>query len=629
MALTTTDTTHASTGDGKRGRGRWLRHLFRGRHTDTSTGTETSRDVVLASAALVTDKQIKRAVSRKSWQSELWGYFDTIGEMRYSVRWLASAASRCTLFIGQYTEEGAEPVPLPTQDLDTLPCQLLNDLYYGPIGQSEMLRRIALHLSVPGESYLIGLDPDPEQGITEPTWYVASNEEISASGNKVTLIRPETGEPVELRADNSTVIRLWQPHPRNAWEADSAVRATIPVLREVQGLSDHISASVDSRLAGAGIFVIPEGASMPRPASADASGVNEDPDEGDIMGALTTAMLTSIEDRDAASAVVPIVIQVPDESIAKFQHISFATPLSEKVAEMRAAALERFASGADIPREVVTGSGGTNHWNAWQIEESSIKLHVEPLMAAICDALTRQYLWPALRAHNIANPESWVIWYNPSELSQRPNKSAEATALWDKGLLNDGATRRENGFADDDAPSPEEHRRWLQEKLLLSQGPQSLAGGTAAENSTQDAYEHSPPELVAAAIQPASPGVDRWWVAAVEQAVLRVMELAGNRWLGKQPKKLKGYESPLRAVARWELHTHITPAPTGEIITDLLKDSLDAARVTFASDPCVVEQVEAYCRHLLSTRTPHSRLLLTGWLVEHGCRPGTLALPAA
>lgn len=599
-----------------------LRHFFQGRHTDTTTGTETSREVVLASASLVTDKEIKRAVTRKNWQKELWDYFDTIGELRYATRWLANAASRCLLYIGEYTEEGTEPVPLDKCEAQSLPCQLLDDLYYGPIGQADMLRRLALHLSVPGESYLVGVDPDLEQGITEPTWYVASNEEIAASGTKTTLIRPETGQPIDLTPDNSTVIRLWNPHPRNAWEPDSAVRATIPVLREIKGLSDHISASVDSRLAGAGIFVIPQGASMPNPGAADASGVNEEPDEDDIMGALTNAMLTAIADRDDASAVVPIVIQVPDESIAKFQHISFATPLSERVAEMRAAALERFASGADIPREVVTGQGSTNHWGAWQIEESSIKLHVEPLMAAICDALTRQYLWPALRANGVKEPERWVIWYNPSELSQRPNKSAEATALYDKGLLSAEATRRENGFPEDDAPSSEEHQRWLQEKLLLSQGPQALAGGTAAQYSTQDAYEHNPPELVASIAPATEPGLDRWWVSAVEQAVLRVMELACKRWLGRQSKRWRA-DHDLRHLAPWEMHTHIPDTPTGEVLDSLTRDALTAAQVTFADQPCVLDSIEGYCRHLLSTRTPHSRLLLTGWLIEHGCAPTT------
>lgn len=602
-----------------------LRHFFRGRHTDT-TGNETSRDVVLASAALITDKEIKRAVTRKDWQKELWTYFDSIGELRYATRWLANAASRCILYIGEYTEEGAEPVPLDACEAQSLPCQLLDDLYYGPIGQSDMLRRLALHLAVPGESYLVGIDPDPEQGITEPAWYVASNEEIAASGTKTTLIRPETGEPITLTPDNSTVIRLWNPHPRNAWEPDSAVRATIPVLREIKGLSDHISASVDSRLAGAGIFVIPQGATVPQPTPADASGVNEEPDEGDIMGALTNAMLTAIADRDDASAVVPIVIQVPDESISKFQHISFATPLSEKVAELRASALERFASGADIPREVVTGQGSTNHWGAWQIEESSIKLHVEPLMAAICDALTRQYLWPALRTHGVDNPERWVVWYNPSELSQRPNKSAEALALWDKGLLKDEAVLRENGFPEADKPSLEEHRRWLQERLLLSQGPQALSS-TAAQHSAQDVHEHNPPELVAS-VTPAEPGLDRWWVSAVEQAVLRVMELACKRWLGRQSKRWRA-ENDLRHLAPWDMHTHIADTPTGEVLDALTRDALTAAQVTFADQPCVLDNIEGYCRHLLSTRTGHSRTLLTGWLIENRCTPASPRAVAA
>ncbi|WP_435111308.1 hypothetical protein [Nocardiopsis synnemataformans] len=602
-----------------------FRHFRRG--TAEKNGVSVTRDVTVASAALVSDKQIKRAVARKDWQKELWDYFDTIGELRYSVRWLANAISRCTLYVGEYTEEGSEPTPLTGSAAQTLPCQLLDDLYYGPIGQSDMLRRLSLHLSVPGESYLVGIDPDPEQGITEPAWYVASNEELKANGNKVTLIRPETGEPITLTPENSTVIRLWTPHPRNAWESDSAVRATIPVLREIKGLSDHIAATVDSRLAGAGIFVVPQGASLPTPAAADATAVQEDPDE-DILGALTTAMLTAIEDRDDASAVVPIVIQVPDDSISKFQHINFSSELSDKVSQMRRDALERFATGADLPKEVVTGAGNANHWGAWQIEESSIKLHVEPLMAVICDALTRQYLWPALRTHGVQDPEQWVVWYNPSELSQRPNKSAESLALWDKGLLSDAATLRENGFAATDAPSPAEHQRWLAERLLLTRPSSSglPQGTTAAEISAEDGYDRTAPALVAAITT--DPGhIDPWWVSAVEQAALRVMELAGNRWLGRQTKRFRA-ENDLRSHPSWDLHTRIGDTPTiEEIDTHLLRaDALAAAAVSFS--PSVLNALDSYCRHLLTTRTSHSRALLTGWLVENGCTPAS-SLPTA
>lgn len=600
-----------------------FRHFLRGKAKQD--GKEVTRDVVLASATLIEGKAVKRAVQRQDWQDELWGYFDTVGELRFAVRWLANAVSRCTLFIGQYTEEGAEPTPLDERVADSLPCQILEDLYYGQIGQAEMLRRLALHLSIPGESFLVGLDPDPEQGIDAPSWYVCSADEIRVQGQTTSLTLPETGATVQLKPESSTIIRLWQPHPRYAWRPDSAVRATIPVLRELKGLSDHIGATIDSRLAGAGIFVVPQGVEVARPSGQDPSQVQEDGNpEDSFVQALTDAMLIPISDRDDASAVVPIVIKVPDEAASKFEHIRFDTPFSEAVANLRKDALDRFAGGADLPREVVTGTGAANHWGAWQLEESSIKLYVEPMLGAICDALTRQYLWPALRTHGIEAPEQWVIWYNTAELTQRPNRSAEATTLYDKGLISASATLRENGFSIQDAPDAEERRLWLMERLLLGQrSPEDAAALlTAAENSVEDAYQRTVPATVAAITTPSSPApaVDPWWVRTIEQAALRAMELAGNRWRGRQPKPLQ-HRSELGQHPAWEVHTHIDQTPDADTIAVLTRGALDTARLTLGEDPTVLDAVESYVHHLLSTRTPHSRALLTGWLIEHGCTP--------
>lgn len=600
-----------------------FRHFLRGKAE--KDGKEVTRDVVLASATLLEGKQIRRAVTKQGWQDELWGYFDTVGELRFATRWLANAISRCVLFVGQYTEEGAEPTPMDEGMANSLPCQLLDDLYYGQIGQAEMLRRLALHLSIPGESFLVGLDPDPEQGIEEPAWYVCSADEIRVQGQTTSLTLAETGTTVQLKPESSTIIRLWQPHPRHAWQPDSAVRATIPVLRELKGLSDHIGATIDSRLAGAGVFVVPQGVEVAQPSPQDPSQVQEEGNpENTFVEALTEAMLTPIADRDAASAVVPIVIQVPDDAAQKFEHIRFDTPFSESVASLRKDALDRFAGGADLPREVISGTGGINHWGAWQLEESSIKLYVEPMLGAICDALSRQYLWPALRTHGVTNPEQWVIWYNTAELTQRPNRSAEATTLYDKGLLGPQAVLRENGFPSTDAPTVEERRTWLLEKLLLGQrGPEAAAELlSAAENSVEDAYQRTAPATIAAITTPnqqASP-VDPWWIRTVEQAALRAMELAGNRWRGRQPKPLQ-HRSELGQWPAWEVHTHIDQTPDAETLGVLTRGALDTAQLTLGDDPDVLDAVETYVHHLLSTKTAHSRTLLTGWLIERDCTP--------
>lgn len=432
---------------------------------------EVHRDVVAASATIVDSDKIKRVSRAESWQAELWDFYDQVGELRFATRWLANAVSRCSLFIGTPGDNGS-PVPTDEDTSDVRTARaLLEALHYGQLGQAEMLRRMALHLSVPGETFLVGLDTDQEGR----AWYVACSDEISAKGGGAAeLTLPDTGTGVPLDPASSTIIRIWLPHPRRGWLADSALRATLPALREIKGLSDHVFASVDSRLAGAGVLFVPSGATTTT---------------GEPLGdAVMNAAMAAIADRDDASAVVPIIAEVAPEAIAQIKHITFWGELSATASELRKDALERFANGADLPKEFVTGTGAMNHWGIAQMEDSAVKLYVEPLVGVICDALTQQYLWPALRASGVAEPERLVIWYSSAELSQRPNKGPDAQTLWNMGLLSNDAVRRESGFEPEDAPTPAEHEQWIAERIAL--GSRSTPSPTAGVR--RDAPDETP-----------------------------------------------------------------------------------------------------------------------------------------
>lgn len=470
-------TVRATTDPAARGTGLTLHRPGYGELTTSPTGeVEVHREVIAASAVLV-GEGIKRAFKPEQWQGELWAFYDNVGELRFSTRWLANAVSRCSLFIGTPGAHG-EPVPAAADDRGAETARaLLEALHHGQIGQAEMLRRMATHLSVPGETHLVGLDRPQEEG---RSWYVASTDEISSrGGGKVSLTLPETGVAVELDPETSTVIRIWLPHPRQGWLADSALRATLPSLREVKGLSDHISASVDSRLAGAGVLFVPSGV-----VTAGGRPLGE---------VVMEAAMTAIGDRDDAAAVVPIIAEVEPEAIKEIKHVTFWGELSATASDLRKDALERFAAGADLPKEFVTGTGGMNHWGLAQLEDSAVKLYVEPLVGVICDALTQQYLWPGLRASGIDNPEQWVIWYSSAELTQRPNKAPDAQTLWNMGLLSDDAVRRESGFEPEDAPDAAEHERWLAERIALGSNTLTpTTGSTSASVSRREVPDQAP-----------------------------------------------------------------------------------------------------------------------------------------
>lgn len=179
-------------------------------------------------------------------------------------------------------------------------------------------------------------------------------------------------------------------------------------------------------------------------------------------------MLTPIQDPDSAAAVVPMVAKGPGEFLDKVKHLSFATPLDEKLPEMETSSIRRIALGMDSPPETLLGMGSANHWTGWLISSEEVTLVLSPTVATICHALTVGWLHPMLEASGVEDWADYLIWFDASELELRPDKSSDSRELHGKEVLSDAAMLRENGFSEKDAPTPEETRRRLLTKLVLA-----------------------------------------------------------------------------------------------------------------------------------------------------------------
>lgn len=630
----------------------------RSRHTTSQQG----RPALLASAVLVKQSQARSVPDQRDWQVRAWEYYDTVGELRFAAQWISNALSRCSLHVRSYTtrDERSEPVLLDqVPDADPRARIPLEELFGGPTGQAEMLMRLATHLTVAGESYILAWDTPSADGSgeSERRWLVASSDEVRRSSNGVLKVRlPESDHQVSIQLDQATVIRLWRPHPRRAWEADSPVRASLPVLKELIDLSAHISATVESRLAGAGMLLLPESALLPSPLSQQGEPLHEDA----AMATLIDAMVTPISDRDSAAAVVPIIVRIPDAAASKAEYITFSTKLDEKIQALREASIRRFSTIVDIPAEVLTGTADANRWNAWKISEDAIKLHLEPLLGLICDVLTTQYLWPALTAMGVRDPESYVIWYDATDLIQRPNRGPEAQNLHDSILLRGSTVRSANGFTEDDAPDEDETRRILLMRLAergvdpmlvapflkalgielelpaglhsdkwdptLPEGtlPGSRVRGRPAnptrlptrnEPMPQNTDSEERTAVVASVVPDAAVRYDTLDVAAVEMAALRALELAGKRLLNNGNREWKGR---LRRVDAWEIHTHIQAAE----LDTILEGAYTLLDHCVPNQPRLRAAVDAYVRERLASQRPHDRSRLLAGLATAGFLTG-------
>lgn len=447
---------------------------------------------VTAAATRLTKKHIspRRTAVSQDWQDEAWEMYDQVGEQRFLASTLAGRVSQARLFVGKYDEHG-DLIELD-EDSDTHGVRAVLDAFGDNMsGRVQMLFRMAVNLFIAGEGWLVGIpqhiidrkheeatNPSLRTGISPfgvPTedeeseyegvdldsivWRFLSNDEVTANAQDDTVTVPideAATERLEFDANDLFLIRVWRPHPRKASEPDSPTRSVLPVLRELVGLTMHISAQIDSRLAGAGILVIPDSAKR---AFKEAMGLDADDTSDPFTDALIDAMTTAIADRSSASALVPLVISADDESVDKFQHISFANQLDAAGKELRDEAIRRLALGQDAPPELLLGAGGMNHWGAWLVREDVVTTHIEPVLALIADALTTQYLWPVIEQTmdlEDTERESYVIWYDVSHMVVRPNRSDSAMKLFEAGAISDNAVRLATGFDDSDAPIVEE-----------------------------------------------------------------------------------------------------------------------------------------------------------------------------
>lgn len=403
---------------------------------------------LIASAARIDMAKKPKAAIQQVWQAEAWDFYDTFGEVRYAAQWMGNSLSRATIYAADIDANG-KPSGTPTQD--PIASSVAYDLLGGPTNMSQILQQVGIHLMVAGDAYIIGETPLDDTGEPLPNddWYVASTDELSHRAGKWHIDR---GNGSRALTNDTVIIRVWLSHPRKKWQADSPLRAVLPVLRELRSLVRVAGQQMDSRLAGAGLLILPTGVVFPPP-SAEAIAAN--PDADPLMLSLAENILVPLEDPEDSSRLVPMALRVPPEAVDKVRHLTFASALQQENNEMREACIRRLALGLDMPPEQLLGKGNINHWGAWQIAEEGVKLHVSPRLVTIVNALNEGYYAPALRKLQV-DASRFTLWFDVTNLISRPNRGADAQSLWDRDALSDAALRRENNFDESDAPTKEE-----------------------------------------------------------------------------------------------------------------------------------------------------------------------------
>ena len=130
------------------------------------------------------------------------------------------------------------------------------------------------------------------------------------------------------------------------------------------------------------------------------------------------------------------MLEVPAETIADFKLITFESDFDELAIKLREEAVSRFATGLEIPAEILLGIGDVNHWGQWALTSEAIRLGIEPKLATVAYALTQQWLRPILESENVEDWHRWLVWYDTAPLRVRTNRSETALQAYDRGVIS-------------------------------------------------------------------------------------------------------------------------------------------------------------------------------------------------
>lgn len=592
------------------------------------------------------------------WQVEAWRLYDIVGELRFLAGWIGDSVSQARMYVTRLDETGEETGEVIDPSIARLAAVPLG----GGAQRDDNLRLLGIDLAVAGEAWIVGegaASGDPKG------WFVVSGGQLRREAGWISVTRPIQfgGGILRLTDGQDLLIRAWRPHPNDILQSDSPTRSAIPPLREIELLTKREFAELESRLTGAGVWLLPEGIDFPK-------------DEGDpedisgFMASMQRIAALNIRDQSSASALVPIMATVPDqwvEHIDKFKPITFWSDLSEQIMPMKEKAIIRVGATFEVPSEILTGIGDSNHWTSWAISEEGIK-RIKPYLATIADTLTRGFLVPTLERAGIPNAEEYAYVFDVAPLSVRPNRLPEALDLSDRYLLKDLDTVQAGAFTAEQMPDDAEKLRMLlfrsvakDPTLLTDPGIQAALGITgvparviapapapAEEPPAEDAPADGPPDnlddgptdgdppgpatnaalsarlarMIESHQQPAraltacAEGEEdvRALRTATKLLVLRALELAGGRLTTPADRTRRWAETP-----RHELHTRIGPI-TPDRATKVLDGACEhvgAVAEELAMDPDQLRAgVFGYCHELITRGIPHADDMLDAAVIR-------------
>ena len=530
---------------------------------------------IVASAQLMDDAKsaaTPNAVAR-TWQHSAFGYQRQVGELNAAAMYVGNCLSRVELVVGKRLPNGTVvdgfKGDVPVEGLNASLAEEANELigqFQGPRGgQKELMRSYGEKIFIGGECYL--LPEDTPAGIA---FEILSPQELLRDGDWILpngVVRPRynryygPGYAEDPVPQDSIPIRVWRPDTQWQKLATSSVRSCLEILEELVILTRLVRASAISRMALSGLLLIPDEIDTPDEV------VNEDGSLSEARNPWAVDFINTaakaVQDPASAAAFAPGILQAPAEYLAPVRHIPLQGEDQEHVIQ-RMEALNRLAQGLDLPVEVVRGYTDTKFANAGVISADTFKLHLEPTLEMLANALTVGYLWPAMADNRGIDAEhlrdapypadilNVAVFYDASKLISRPDRIEETIKAWQVDISQQAIgiadLRTVLGLDPDTPPTDEEVQKRIDGIRLTKERVTIQAPTSDAPVPVADATAKTGADTVG--LDDALPADKKATTASLAAQIAGAAELTTRRAVERVGARIRGRETQLTASQR-------------------------------------------------------------------------------
>lgn len=301
----------------------------------------------------------------EDWQRRVLSYQDSIPEIGHAGNFVENVMEK-TRFV----------VKVDGEENEVLTSTL--ELY--PIG------RASRNMFLVGE-YIVAFKMGDEG---EVKWKVYGKNDYKDAPNRRLEVRGKDDKfrPIE---PEWTWYRTWREDTSNMYKAWSSLKPQLDVMEAlyVHQLAD--TAVATSRLAGAGILYVPSDEFTDMP---DLDGGEPEPgSQAHFEMRLRDAMQDSLRNRTSQDAVVPLIMFGSAEYADAIRHVLMERrDDAEAFAKRIDAYRKRIGGGIELPEEVITGIGNSNHWSGWKVDQNTWSYYMEPLGNVQAQAVKKNFI---------------------------------------------------------------------------------------------------------------------------------------------------------------------------------------------------------------------------------------------